>query len=233
MGNRRWLVHCILTRVLLGGLFLSPDTSPAHPLGNFSISHYTGIQIAQESIEVRYVLDLAEIPTFQELQDTGLVPEVGHPSVHGYLAQKTEALKVALLLEVHGQRLTLQVVSSEILFPPGAGGLPTLKLGVVYRTPLDPALADTLYYLHYRDSNFPGRAGWQEIIARPSPGITLVRSSVPDPDRSRALTDYPTDLLNSPPQVLEVQVLFRQATPLATVAGIGQPASLTLPLPPD
>ena len=232
MGNRRWLVHGILTGVLLGGLFLTPDTSPAHPLGNFSISHYTGIQIVQDSIELYYVLDMAEIPTFQELQDTGLVPEVGHPSVHGYLAQKIEALQAGLLLEVHGQRLTLQIVSSEILFPPGAGGLPTLKLGVVYRTPLDHTPADSLYYLHYRDSNFPGRAGWQEIIARPSPGITLVRSSVPDTDRSRALTDYPTDLLNSPPQVLEAQVLFRQETPPAAVAAIGVPASSTPPFPP-
>src|SRR5262249_40257088 len=116
MSNRRWLGHCIFTGLLLGGLFLTPDTSPAHPLGNFSISHYTGIQIAQDSIELRYVLDMAEIPTFQELQDTDLVPEAEHPSVHGYLAQKTEALRTGLLLEVNNQRLPLQVVSSEILF---------------------------------------------------------------------------------------------------------------------
>ena len=53
------------------------------------------------------MLDMAEIPTYQELQDMGLTPEVGHPSVHGYLAQKTEALQAGLLLEVHGQRLTV------------------------------------------------------------------------------------------------------------------------------
>src|SRR5262245_6934574 len=232
MGNRRWLAHGICTGLLLAGLFLIPDTSPAHPLGNFSISHYTGIQIAQDSIELRYVLDMAEIPTFQELQDTGLTPEVEHPRVQGYLAQKTEVLKTGLLLEVNGQSLTLQVVSSEILFPPGAGGLPTLKLGVVYRTPLDPAQADTMYSLHYRDGNFPGRAGWQEIIARTSSDITLIRSSVPDTDRSRALTDYPTNLLNSPPQVLEAQMLFRQVTLHTVVAANGAPASFTLPFPP-
>jgi ABC-type nickel/cobalt efflux system permease component RcnA len=218
--------------LLLGALFLIPDTSPAHPLGNFSISHYTSIQIAQDSIELRYVLDMAEIPTFQELQDTGLAPEAEHPTVYGYLAQKTEALKAGLLLEVNEQRLPLQVVSSEILFPPGAGGLPTLKLGVVYRTPLAPAPADTLYSLHYRDRNFPGRAGWQEIIARTGAGITLIRSSVPDADRSRALTDYPTDLLKSPPQVLEAQVLFRQDASPVAIATIGAPASLTPPFPP-
>jgi ABC-type nickel/cobalt efflux system permease component RcnA len=218
--------------LLLGGLCLIPDTGPAHPLGNFSISHYTGIQIAQDNIELHYVLDMAEIPTFQELQDTGLTPEAEHPSVPGYLAQKTEALKAGLLLEVNAQRLPLQVMSSEILFPPGAGGLPTLKLGVVYRTPLAPTPADTLYSLHYRDSNFPGRAGWQEIMARAGAGITLIRSSVPDTDRSRALTDYPTDLLNSPPQVLEAQMLFRKATSPVAVAAIGVPASLTTPFPP-
>ena len=156
MSNRRWLGHCIFTGLLLGGLFLIPDTSPAHPLGNFSISHYTGIQIAQDSIELHYVLDMAEIPTFQELQDTGLTPEAEHPSVHGYLAQKTEALKAGLLLEVNDQRLTLQVVSSEILFPPGAGGLPTLKLGVVYRTPLDPASGRHTVLSALPRQQFPG-----------------------------------------------------------------------------
>jgi ABC-type nickel/cobalt efflux system permease component RcnA len=221
-----------LTGLLLGALFLIPDTSPAHPLGNFSISHFTGIQITQDSIELHYVLDMAEIPAFQELQDTGLAPEVEHASVPGYLAQKTEALKAGLLLEVNGRNLPLQVVSSEVLFPPGAGGLPTLKLGVVYRTPLAPAPAETLYSLHYRDRNFPGRAGWHEIIARTGAGITLMRSSVPDIDRSRALTDYPTDLLNSPPQVLEAHVLFRQDTSPVAVAAIDAPGSLPPPFPP-
>jgi hypothetical protein len=211
--------------LLITQLFLSPAISLAHPLGNFSISHYTGIQVAQDGIELHYVLDMAEIPTFQELQDTSLVPEVEHPSVQRYQAQRAEALKAGLLLEVNGQRQALHVVSSTILFPPGAGGLPTLKLGIVYRTPLDPAPADTLYHLHYRDGNFPGRAGWQEIIATTGPNITLVRSSVPATDRSRALTDYPTDLLNSPPQVLEAQVLFRPAPALAAMATPGTPVS--------
>lgn len=110
--------------------------------------------------------------------------------------------------EVDGQRLSLQDVASEILFPPGAGGLPTLKLGLLYRAPLAPLQAATGHQLSYRDSNFPGRAGWQEIIAVAGPGVTVVQSTVPATDRSRVLTDYPTNLLNSPPQVREAQVVF-------------------------
>jgi ABC-type nickel/cobalt efflux system permease component RcnA len=197
-------------------LFLSPPRAAPHPLGNFSISHYTRIQLTPDAIELHYLLDMAEIPTFQELQDTGLVADVQHPSVQGYLAQRAETLQTGLVLEVNGQRLALENVARQLFFPPGAGGLPTLKLGLVYRTPLRLAARDELARLYYRDINFPGRAGWQEIIAVADAGMTLIHSSVPSTDRSQALTTYPTDLLQSPPQVLQAQVFFTsaQSTPL-------------------
>jgi ABC-type nickel/cobalt efflux system permease component RcnA len=206
--------------LILLGILLAPWVSLAHPLGNFSISHYTSIRVEQDAVELRYVLDLAEIPTFQEIQATGIVPAEGHPSLPEYLVRQTAVLQAGLGLEMDGQRLPLQGVASEILFPPGAGGLPTLKLGLQYRAPLAPLLAAAKHQLFYRDSNFPGRAGWHEIIAVAGPGITVVQSSVPATDRSRALTDYPTDLLNSPPQVREAQVVFALAPPPPEVAAV-------------
>jgi ABC-type nickel/cobalt efflux system permease component RcnA len=95
-----------------------------------------------------------------------------------------------------------------VMFPPGAGGLPTLKLGVVYRAVLDEGGLAHLNELRYRDSNFAGRAGWKEIVASGGQGVMLVQSSVPERDRSQELSDYPTDLLNSPPQDLEARVIF-------------------------
>jgi nickel/cobalt exporter len=223
MANKRRLVHLFLAGWLMAGLLLAPEPSLAHPLGNFSINHYTGLRVERDVIELHYVLDMAEIPTFQVIQEIGIVPEVGHSSVSGYLARQAEVLQDGLWLEVNGQRLPLEGVSSEALFPPGAGGLPTLKLGLQYRARLTTAAADALHHLHYQDSNFPGRAGWQEIIAVAAPGITLVRSSVPDTDRSRALTDYPTDLLNSPPQIRQAQVFFRRGRPPQAVAALEAP----------
>jgi len=93
--------------------------------------------------------------------------------------------------------------------PPGAGDLPTLKLGIVYRAFLEASCVEAPCHLHYRDSNFPGRLGWQEVIAVAEPGSTIVQSSVPTRDRSRALTDYPADGLRTPPQVLEANVRFQ------------------------
>ena len=101
--------------------------------------------------------------------------------------------------------------SHEIIFPEGAGGLPTLKIGVVYKGKL-AAAGGGGYSLSYRDGNFPGRAGWKEIIAVAAPGVKLLNSSVPEVDRSARLSDYPTDLLNSPPQQLEARVGFLRDT---------------------
>jgi len=54
--------------VLCGALAASLVTSPpaeAHPLGNFTINRYAGIEVAGRDVYVRYALDVAEIPTYQ------------------------------------------------------------------------------------------------------------------------------------------------------------------------
>jgi ABC-type nickel/cobalt efflux system permease component RcnA len=208
-------LKAFLTALTVAGVLLAPRTAPAHPLGNFSISRYTGIRVEHDRIELRYFIDMAEIPTFQEIQETGIVPEVGHPGLPVALTRKAESWKKRLLLEINGRRVDLQVLSKEVIFPPGAGGLPTMKVGIVYRAALDSAAWRAgANHLRYRDDNFPDRAGWREIIAVGGDGVTLVSSSVPNKDRSGELADYPTDLLNSPPQDFEARVTFTRKSPL-------------------
>jgi ABC-type nickel/cobalt efflux system permease component RcnA len=208
MGKVRFRRGILLTVVSLAGLMATPQCSTAHPLGNFSISHYTGIHLDPAGIELRYIIDMAEIPTFQEIQATKLALQGNVAELEAYLAEKVEALVNGLILEVNGQRLSLQAEACEVLFPPGAGGLPTLKMAITYRAVLGDGALVSLNELRYRDTNFAGRAGWKEIIATAGQGVMLLQSSVPERDRSRALSDYPTDLLNSPPQDLEAHVVF-------------------------
>jgi ABC-type nickel/cobalt efflux system permease component RcnA len=192
-------------------------------MGNFSISHYTGITVHEGSIELRYLIDMAEIPTFQAIQDAGIVAEPGHPSLAPFLAQQAKTLAAGLTLALNNRRLPLQSESSSILFTPGAGGLPTMKLGFVYRAPLAAASAPALNHIAYRDDNFPDRAGWKEIVATAAPGLALAGSSAPERDRSRQLSDYPTDLLNSPPQALSASLAFAGSAPLTTAHMPGAP----------
>src|SRR5262245_42720458 len=202
--HSRFLIVGLLALMLLA----FTGSGAAHPLGNFSISQYSALRIDGKEIELRYLVDMAEIPTFQEIQENGIVPKTGDASLDTYLQRKAERLRDGLMLEVNGKRLELRAESRDIIFPPGAGGLPTLKIGISYKAKLTGDSKSPEHLLIYRDGNFPGRAGWKEIIAIGAPGARISDSSVPESDRSSQLNDYPTDLLNSPPQELEAKVTF-------------------------
>ena len=40
-------------------------------MGNFSVNHYARLTPVEGGLRIRYVLDLAEIPTFELMQDWG------------------------------------------------------------------------------------------------------------------------------------------------------------------
>ena len=199
-------------------------------MGNFSISHYSAIGIGKDGIEIKYVIDMAEIPTFQEIQEHGIAADVEDANVQAYVARKAEILRDGLSLRVNGKPLGLQVDSRQIIFPPGAGGLPTMKIGVLFKAQLDAANGEQ--WIEYRDENFPGRAGWKEIIATADANVKLIDSSVPGADRSRQLSDYPTDLLNSPPQQLTAQIGFIAQSAPPAVASVKNNAAIAKPLAP-
>src|ERR1041385_603072 len=52
-------------------LVLSAVVAAAHPMGNFSVNHYARIEPDAHGAHIRYVLDLAEIPTFELFQQWG------------------------------------------------------------------------------------------------------------------------------------------------------------------
>jgi ABC-type nickel/cobalt efflux system permease component RcnA len=207
---------------------LVPASATGHPLGNFSINHHAALRVTAAAVEIAYVIDMAEIPAFQEIQEQNLVPDSAHPSVAPYLARTAEALRERLHVEINGRPRPLRTLAREVLFPPGAGDLPTLRLRVVYRVDLEAAAAPPLSELRYRDENFPGRAGWKEIVAVAGPGASLAASSAGAEDRSRGLSDYPADLLQSPPQDLEARVVFAAAPP-APAAAVTPPPDLAAP----
>jgi ABC-type nickel/cobalt efflux system permease component RcnA len=202
------LGHLVRAVVAVTVFLACPAVSSAHPMGNFSISHYAAISVQDGYLELHYILDEAEIPTFQEMQRTGLVANASDPSVVSYLSDEAAAFKTGLRLELDGSPLTLETVSTNVIFPAGAGGLPTMKLGFLYRASLPNLQTPDRHQLHYRDDNFRDRAGWKEIVATAAPSIALVNANVPAIDQSQQLTNYPTDLTANPPQELEADVAF-------------------------
>ena len=102
-------------------------------MGNFSVNHYSKISLEQDGIRVSYIIDLAEIPTYQELQQGNVTADVADPAVAHYVASRGVEFGRGLSLVIDGKRLPLRLLSSQVIFPPGAGGLPTMKMGFVYQ----------------------------------------------------------------------------------------------------
>ena len=188
-----------------------PDSASAHPMGNFSISHYAAIHVEPDGVRLRYVLDLAEIPTFQALQAEGLPADPEHPGVRAYLARAVETLADGLTLELDGRRLALRSEARRAHLPAGRGRAadPQARGGV-------PRRAAAGRRAGHGGPHLPGRqlprAGGLEGDRRDRRAGRDARRQ----HRARArpeprAADYPTDPAESPPQALEAQVVFARA----------------------
>jgi len=134
MRHHRFCVTALYAMLLVvHGIYLvAPSTSLAHPLGNFSISRYAGLRIAQNSIELRYLLDMAEIPTFTEIQESGIVPEVGHQPLTGQTRGTGSSMttpRSAFTERVMTQQLSLGMVCLALIVAVGLGALHALEPG--------------------------------------------------------------------------------------------------------
>ena len=158
-------------------------TASAHPLGNFSMNHLTSVAVSDDRVDLRYVLDQAEIPTVQE---RGLAREE-------ILTRKRDEVARGVTLQVDGRAVPLVVApGGRLSFRPGAGGLETTRV----RLDLSARVEDPRRVV-VRDDTFEGRIGWKAIISRPGAG-TAVRTDAPTGDPTNGLRRYPQDLLNSP-----------------------------------
>jgi nickel/cobalt exporter len=190
----------------LAFLILSSALCFAHPMGNFSINHYSKIKIGQKSVEILYLVDMAEIPTYQAIREFSLTPQPDDPSASRYLDREDPILRAGLSLDNDGKPVQLETISRFVAFADGAGGLPTMKIGFVFRGKLDDIAG--AHKLLYADNNFPGRAGWKEILVL-GDQAEILNSTASATDRSQELTNYSSDALNSPPQQLSASVSFR------------------------
>ncbi len=179
---------------LLVGLLAAltvPAAALAHPLGNFTVNRYSAVEASGDRVYVKYVLDLAEIPAYQEgdrVRRTGFAREIAR----------------GLELELDGRPAVLRVLTSRVNSRPGAGGLATLRFEAVFE-------ADrTGSALRFRDTNYADRIGWRELVVRGERGARIVSSNVPATSISDELRAYPEDLLSEP---LDVSVAEAELRP--------------------
>ena len=162
---------------------LTATGAAAHPLGNFSVNHLTQVRVTGDTVELQYLLDVAEIPTFQARRQT--------PAQTLRLARQEVAR--GLVVTVDGRRAVLRDAGPALLsLRPGQGGLNTTRIEIPLRAAATAARTVTL-----RDGTYSDRLGYTALVARPG-ADTAVRSSVSSEDPTRGLRSYPPGEIQRP-----------------------------------
>jgi nickel/cobalt exporter len=174
---RRSFVALLLA---LCALPLSGVRASAHPLGNFTVNHLSRVSVGADAIHVRYVLDLAEIPTLQETQA-------------GRLDGIAERLAGELSLQLDGAAVPLLVRSSSVEQLVGQAGLATLRVTL----DLDASAARDGTRIVYADGTYPGRIGWHDVVL--DGAVRQASAAASDP--TNELRTYPKDPTVTPPDV--------------------------------
>ena len=206
---RHWVVAAAALLIALS----APAEALAHPLGNFTVNHYSRIELRPGQARIFYVLDMAELPAFQTIQqiDTDRDGRMSSGETDAFIMAKVEALRAGIQLRLDGKTADLQPSSPELSFPPGQGGLSLLRLTFWLNTLLPGTRMDATV-VEYRDANETGRIGWREIVVRAYDGIKILDSSVSDQDVSDELRNYPQDLLSSPLNQTSARIRFSGQT---------------------
>jgi nickel/cobalt transporter (NicO) family protein len=162
--------------LVVGAALLAPAAASAHPLGNFTINRFSRVEASGHRVYVRYVLDLAEIPTFQ----------AGHIDARAYARRIARNAQ----FEKDGKAVRLVPLGTALAHPRGSAGLHTTRLEVILAGPTLPGKTS----ISYRDNNYKDRIGWQEIVVGPT------ARSISDELRA-----YPKNMLQSPLDITSVK----------------------------
>ena len=143
-----------LLAVAFAALLLLPAAASAHPLGNFSVNHLAEVDVQRGHVDVRYIVDAAEIPTLQ-----------GNADPRGELDR--------LILTVDGKRTPLEQRGTTVTNPPGQGGLKTTRTVIELRADV------TGKRVTLTDNTFPGRVGWKAVVTDPGQDPTKGLTTYP------------------------------------------------------
>jgi len=177
----------------LAGLLLA-GIAFAHPMGNLSVNHYARLEPTSHGLDVTYVLDIAELPTFELTQSWNTGRDAPKGVLDAKAREQAKEWVRNLVFTEDGKALSPAIAGTELAILDGAGNLPVFRITTKLRVPAKGGR------LVYEDRNYPTRAGWREIVIAPGEGADVSKASRGDVDVSHGLTSYPQDPTKAPPQ---------------------------------
>ena len=178
---------------------LSATVIWAHPLGNFTINHYSRIELSGDTVAVRYVLDFAEVPSVQErlAADSDGDGSVSAAEWDAYKQRKAAEVVRNLELSSDGQPTQLEVSDVAVSQPLGQGDIPLVRIEMWFRS--SSSIAPNIeHHATLHDRTDAARIGWREMVVHAGRGATITDSDAPAQDVTDELRSYPDDMLQDP-----------------------------------
>ncbi|MDQ6929977.1 MAG: hypothetical protein M3126_04850 [Candidatus Eremiobacteraeota bacterium] len=156
----------------------------AHPLGNFTINHLAKVRAQAGTLRIHYVLDIAEIPTFQVMHERSPGGIWNARIMQSWAQSEVAVVQNGLRVTSDGSPLLLRSLGAHARTRPGAGGLPILYWVDDFTSDLGSAkthaiaVADSVYA--------DRRIGWKDVVVAPATEPT------------HELQVYPSALIGSP-----------------------------------
>jgi len=111
-------------------LTLAAAPALAHPMGNYSINQYWLVDARGESLDLFYLLDIAEVPSLKELDrlDPDFDSQVTESERDDYLSERIPEILDGLSFQYNGERVPLTAVSHRLNLLQGMGGMTVFNI---------------------------------------------------------------------------------------------------------
>ncbi len=159
-------------------------SSVSHPLGNFSLNHYTLLKVYPQGILAQHVLDFAEIPSFNELAnvDQNNDNEVSAEEVERYLSTFDEAFlpNYRYQISVNDTPVAVEpeLIERNILLSHGQAGMTCIQVQMAARLPLPKLEKGQTIEVSFLDDNLIHIRGFREVRVSSQDGIEIAKESV-------------------------------------------------------
>ena len=202
--------------------FSAAPHAVAHPLGNFTISHFTRLTVGDQTVRAHYVVDYAEIAAFQEIQlaDSNHNGTFDADEQSAWLARVLPQWLEGLKLTANGRLLVWQVLNRQLTLQLGAVRLNTLRIVCE----LEASHSFDTAQFNFSDGNHADRQGWHELVVTPDDGVKIFDSTAFADGVTDELKNYHEDQPIAPLDERTAQwsattgTLSAQARPLLTRA---------------
>ena len=155
-----------------------PQPIFAHPLGNFTVNQYSRIEATTDGLRLVYVLDMAEIPAFQEIHDsTRTAMAISRSPERDLSCDQFPRSPVPSTYRAMHRTFPDDM---NVTFPDGQAGLKLLRLRAVF-VPTYLSSQSRPLQMSYQNEFDADRLGWKEILVTNGEGIAVNGAASPLP----------------------------------------------------